>query len=69
MCAHESEDSLTNMQRHVLHYILFQSLQHDIYQKDLEKEFQIRRSQQAERFSFWRKTDSSAGKRWSGMRG
>lgn len=44
MCAHESEDSLTNMQRHVLHYILFQSLQHDIYQKDLEKEFQIRRS-------------------------
>lgn len=44
MCAHESEDSLTNMQRHVLHYILFQSLQRDIYQKDVEKEFQIRRS-------------------------
>lgn len=44
MCAHESEDSLTNMQRHVLHYILFESLQRDIYQKDIEKEFQIRRS-------------------------
>ena len=45
MCMLESEDSLkTNMQRLVLHYILFQSLQRDIYQKDIEKEFQIRRS-------------------------
>ena len=44
MCAHEAEDSLTNMQRHVLHYILFQSMRRDIYQRDVEKEFQIRRS-------------------------
>ena len=44
MFAHEAEDSLTNMQRHVLHYILFQSLKRDVYQKDVEKEFQIRRS-------------------------
>ena len=45
MCMHEAEDSLkTNMQRLVLHYILFQSLQRDIYQKDIEKEFHIRRS-------------------------
>ncbi|HJC75678.1 MAG TPA: MarR family winged helix-turn-helix transcriptional regulator [Candidatus Mediterraneibacter faecavium] len=45
MCVQEEEDSLTtNMQRLVLHYILFQSLQRDIYQKDVEKEFQIRRS-------------------------
>lgn len=45
MCMHEPEDSLkTNMQRLVLHYILFQSLQRDIYQKDVEKEFHIRRS-------------------------
>ena len=45
MCEQEEEDSLTtNMQRLVLHYILFQSLQRDIYQKDVEKEFQIRRS-------------------------
>lgn len=45
MCIHEGEDSLTtNMQRLVLHYILFQSLERDIYQKDVEKEFQIRRS-------------------------
>ena len=41
----EEEDSLrTNMQRLVLHYILFESLKRDIYQKDVEKEFQIRRS-------------------------
>ena len=44
MCTHEAEDSLTNIQRHVLHYILFQSLRCDIYQRDVEKEFQIRRS-------------------------
>lgn len=41
----EEEDSLaTNMQRLILHYILFESLKRDIYQKDVEKEFQIRRS-------------------------
>ena len=44
MCVRTEEDSLTNMQRRVLHYILFESLQRDIYQKDVEKEFQIRRS-------------------------
>lgn len=45
MCIREEEDSLTtNMQRLILHFILFQSLQRDIYQKDIEKEFQIRRS-------------------------
>ena len=45
MCIQEGEDSLTtNMQRLVLHYILFQSPERDIYQKDVEKEFQIRRS-------------------------
>ena len=45
MCIQEGEDSLTtNMQRLVLHYILFRSPERDIYQKDVEKEFQIRRS-------------------------
>ncbi len=44
MCAREEKDSLTNMQRRVLHYILFQSLKREIYQKDVEQEFQIRRS-------------------------
>lgn len=36
MNCHEEEDSLTNMQRHVLHYILLQSMSRDIYQKDVE---------------------------------
>lgn len=44
VCLSEDEDSLTNMQRHVLHFILFQSMQNDIFQKDVEKEFEIRRS-------------------------
>lgn len=45
MYIQEEEDSLTtNMQRLVLHYIMFESLKRDIYQKDVEKEFQIRRS-------------------------
>ena len=45
MCIQEEEDSLTtNMQRLVLHYILFESLKRELYQKDVEKEFQIRRS-------------------------
>ena len=41
---HREESELTSMQKRVLHYILFQGLDHDIYQKDIEKEFQIRRS-------------------------
>ena len=40
----EEESSLTNIQRLVLNYILFQVLKRDVYQKDIEKEFQIRRS-------------------------
>lgn len=44
MCMREGDYGLTNMQKIVLRYILFQSLKSDVYQKDLEKEFQIRRS-------------------------
>ena len=40
----EEESSLTNIQRLVLNYILFQVLKREVYQKDIEKEFQIRRS-------------------------
>ena len=44
MQTHGEEDDLTNMQKIILHHIMFESLEHDVYQKDLEKEFQIRRS-------------------------
>lgn len=44
MCMREGDYGLTNMQKIVLRYILFRSLKSDVYQKDLEKEFQIRRS-------------------------
>lgn len=40
----EEESSLTNIQRLVLNYILFHVLKGDVYQKDIEREFQIRRS-------------------------
>ena len=44
MCIDGDEDGLTNMQKIVLHHIMFESLTRDVYQKDLEKEFRIRRS-------------------------
>ncbi len=40
----EKESGLTNMQSLVLHYIAFQTVEKDLYQKDVEKAFQIRRS-------------------------
>lgn len=44
MSTHGEESDLTNMQKLMLHHIMFESLKGDVYQKDLEKEFQIRRS-------------------------
>lgn len=38
------DDELTPMQRHILNYILLETLHRDIYQKNLEEEFQIRKS-------------------------
>ena len=43
-CFPEKEGGLTSMQRLVLHHILFQAPVRDVYQKDVEKAFQIRRS-------------------------
>lgn len=41
----EGEDQdLTPIQRHVLRHILLETLHRDLYQKDIEEEFQIRRS-------------------------
>ncbi len=38
------DDELTAMQRHVLNYILLETLHRELYQKDIEEEFQIRKS-------------------------
>ena len=38
------QDNLTNMQKHILHFILLETMHRDLYQKDLEKEFKVRRS-------------------------
>ena len=40
----EAEKDLTVVQRHVLRFILLESLHRDLYQKDVEEAFQIRRS-------------------------
>lgn len=38
------DDELTPKQRHILNYILLETLHRDIYQKNLEEEFQVRKS-------------------------
>lgn len=38
------QDDLTNMQKHILHFILLETMHRDLFQKDLEKEFKVRRS-------------------------
>lgn len=40
----DGADELTTMQKHVLKFILLESRHHDIYQKDVEEEFCIRKS-------------------------
>ena len=40
----DDDIGLTPMQKHVLKFILLESLHREIYQKDVEDEFQIRRS-------------------------
>lgn len=37
-------DTLTGMQGRFLHFILTYSVEHDVFQKDLEEEFNLRRS-------------------------
>lgn len=36
-------DDLTTMQKHVLKFILLETMHRDLYQKDIEEEFQIRK--------------------------
>lgn len=38
------DEELTAMQKHVLNFILLETLDRDVYQKDIEEEFQIRKS-------------------------
>ena len=40
----EVEMGLTPMQKHVLTFILFETMERDLYQRDIEEEFRIRRS-------------------------
>lgn len=40
----EVETGLTPMQKHVLTFILLETMERDLYQRDIEEEFRIRRS-------------------------
>lgn len=40
----EGDSGLTNVQRQVLRFILMETIDHEIYQKDVEEKFHIRRS-------------------------
>lgn len=44
----DMQDDLTNMQKHILHFILFETMHRDLFQKDVEKEYKIRRSTASE---------------------
>ena len=44
----EKPEDLTILQKSILHFILFETMQRDLYQKDLEKEFKVRRSTASE---------------------
>ena len=37
------DDDLTTMQKHVLKFILLETMHRDLYQKDVEEEFQVRK--------------------------
>ena len=39
-----NDDGLTTMQKHVLKFLLLETLHKVVYQKDIEEEFQIRKS-------------------------
>ena len=38
------QDDLTIMQKHILKFILLETMHRDLYQKDIEEEFQVRKS-------------------------
>ena len=40
----DEDIGLTPMQKHILKFILLETMQKDLYQKDIEEEFQIRKS-------------------------
>lgn len=44
----EKPEDLTILQKSILHFILFETMHRDLYQKDLEKEFKVRRSTASE---------------------
>lgn len=57
-----NDDGLTTMQKHVLKFLLLESLHKVVYQKDIEEEFQIRKSTATGMRSFSKKMVLLCGK-------
>lgn len=56
------DDGLTTMQKHVLKHILLETMHREVYQKDIEEEFRIRKSKPQGFCSSWKKMDLFPGK-------
>lgn len=56
------DDGLTTMQKHVLKHILLETMHREVYQKDIEEEFRIRKSTATGICSSWKKMDLFPGK-------
>ena len=58
----EMETGLTPMQKHILTFILFETMERDLYQRDIEEEFRIRRSTASGILKLMEKNVSSTAK-------
>ena len=58
-----NDDGLTTMQKHVLKFLLLETLHKVVYQKDIEEEFQIRKSTATGMLQLRKKWFYCAGKR------
>lgn len=58
-----NDDGLTTMQKHVLKFLLLETLHKVVYQKDIEEEFQIRKSTATGMLQLLEKWFYCAGKR------
>lgn len=63
------DEGLTGSQRHIMKFILLRTLHTDVYQKDIEEEFRIRKSTVTGILKLLEKMDSSGEKAFLRMQG
>ena len=62
------DEGLTGSQRHIMKFILLRTLHTDVYQKDIEEEFRIRKSTVTGILKLWKKWIHQERKRSSGCK-